>query len=210
MNVNDLLALPLDLPKFEPDNWDTFWHIWNRDSRQYKRLQPDSAGNNNPIPHWEGFCWEWTDTPQTMFDVVCGDYSNDFPKLKSQLEELPLTIVRIMFQSNLIVIPLHRDGNPATDHLSYATSFRSLIYDENDRETFYINHSRMAPGEKFYVKLPEDTNSFVYNNPKVRHAADYLSKKKILMHFVCKDFDEERWFKLLESSYEKYKDYSLL
>lgn len=211
MNVDNLLALPLDLPKFEPDSWDTFWHIWNRDTRQYKRLLKDSAGNNSSIPHWEGFSWEWTDQHQKMFDVHCGDYSNDFPILKKKLEEhLPFTIVRILFQSNLKEIPLHQDGNPLTDHLSYATSFRTLIYDENDRETFYINHSGMKPTDRFYMQLPEGTNSFVYNNPKVRHAADYFSKRKILMHFVVKDFDEDRWFKLLESSYEKYKGISLI
>ena len=59
MNVNNILAVPLSIPRIQPDSWNAFWTVWNSDKKLYNRLLPDSAGNNNPVLHWEGFVWEW-------------------------------------------------------------------------------------------------------------------------------------------------------
>jgi hypothetical protein len=205
MNINNLLVLPLKF-KFEPDSWEVFWKVWERDTRLYHRKQADAQGNNSRIPHWEGFIWKWTDYNQTMWDVKSDYYHDEFPKLKQQLQTaFPCTIDRIMFQSNITKINPHRDG-ASTDNLPYPASLRVLIYDENDRDTFYICNDTSAMNKKYYVKLPADSNTFVYNNPKVFHGADLHNKRKILMHIISRDYDEEKWFKLLRENYGYYKD----
>ena len=112
--MRDLLALPLDLPVFQPDDWNTFWKIWMADARIYRRVKRDSAGNTNPYPGWHGFSWTFghpDTTPMTMFDIVERDYSDVFPKWRASMEEaFPFRIHRMIFQSNYKQIGEHRDG----------------------------------------------------------------------------------------------------
>ena len=78
-SVDDMLAVPLDLPRFEPDSWETFWKIWEEDAVRYVRLKPDAQGNNVD-PGWDGFVWDFY-RPEikdtfTMYDVTVRDYSS--------------------------------------------------------------------------------------------------------------------------------------
>ena len=206
MDINKILAMPLALPKFEPDSWDTFWNIWERDKTLYVRLRPDSVGNNSPVPSWQGFNWHFDHSHKfTMFDIPSNDYSDIFPKFKKQLEDFfPFKILNILFQSNVKTIDLHKDGNPHTDHLPYPASVRILLHDPNKEPNFYFLNKNLIQGK--FLKLPEDTNSFVFNNPKILHGAKFYGQEKILMHIVCNDIDELRWFELLSNSYNKYKN----
>lgn len=206
MNPNNILALPLKLPKFEPDDWDVFWEVWERDKRLYNRNYADTAGNDSLIPGWIGFSWNFNNGYNLgMFDILDKDYSDVFPKFHKQLiESLPVKIHYIMFQSNVREIPTHQDGAPTTDHLPYPASIRILLSDKNEKSTFFFINKNKREGK--FLKLPEDTNSFVYNNPKIHHGAHYHNKEKILMHVVCDSIDEDKWFKLLDNSYREYKD----
>ena len=207
MDINNILAMPLKLPKFEPDDWDLFWEVWNRDKRDYNRNYPDSAGNNSPHgPSWTGMNWKFNQTePVTMFDILTKDYSNVFPKLhKLLVDTFPFEIQHILFQSNIRTITPHKDGNPLSDHLSYPASARIMLTDENANPTFFFVRNDRT--EYKFLELPEDTNSFVFNNPKILHGATFHKKEKILMQIVGKNFDEPRWFKILEESYDTYKD----
>ena len=203
-HINDILLTQLDLPKIEPDNWDLFWKIWESDSSNYLRKQKDSQGNGQLAPGWDGFCWEFDiekNGTQKMWDVPSKDYTEYFPKLRKTIDALPFRTVRILFQSNRNIINPHKDGSPLTDHLEYPTGVRAIIYDENTQANFYIIKNKT---EKIYVDLKHDTNIFVYNNPKVLHAADYHGKMKIIAHFVIADIDEPIYKELLLRSANKY------
>lgn len=206
MNVNDILAIPLNLPRFEPDDWSVFWKIWEEDKREYKRLHPDSAGNNSPIPSWNGFAWNFNPEHRvTMFDILSKDYSEVFPNLYDRLlKSFPFDIEAILFQSNRKAITLHKDGNMFTDKLPYPASVRILLHDPNPEPNFYFVNPYNNTAK--FLNLPEDTNTFVFNNPKILHGASYSGKEKILMHIICKNINEPVWFKLLQDSYYLYKD----
>jgi hypothetical protein len=204
--INDILLTQLDLPRIEPDNWNTFWKIWGTDSSDFLRKQKDSQGNGQLSPGWDGFCWEFDigkNGTQKMWDVPSKDYTEYFPQLRKTIDSLPFKTIRILFQSNRNIINPHKDGNPATDHLEYPAGVRAIIHDENTQPNFYIVKNKT---EKIYVDLKNDTNSFVYNNPKVLHAADYYGKMKIIAHFVITDIDEQLYKELLLRSVNKYPD----
>jgi hypothetical protein len=203
-NINDILLTQLDLPKFQPDDWDLFWQIWQRDSGNFLRKQKDSQGNGQLSPGWDGFSWEFNIEKygtQQMWDVTCKDYSEYFPKFRAAIDALPFTTTRILFQSNRNLINPHKDGSPSTDHLEYPAGVRIIIHDENTQPNFYIVKNKT---EKIYVDLKNDTNAFVYNNPKVLHAADYHGKMKIIAHLVIRDIDEIAYKELLLRSVNKY------
>lgn len=205
IDINKILAVPLKLPRLEPDTWEQFWDIWQRDAVDYIRRLPDSAGNRGPKPGWSGFVWEFGHEPyQKMWDVTAKDYSSELPKLKAQLDALPCRVLRILFQSNSNPIPEHRDGMIFTDHLPYPSVLRYMIYDENTKPNFYFTKS--FKGERRYLTLPPETNCFTYNNPKIYHAAEYFGKKKIIAHVVIDLIDEGKWVKLLHDSVNEWPE----
>jgi hypothetical protein len=212
MDINKILAVPLKIPKLQPDSWENFWKVWERDARRYMRLAPDSAGNTGKVPGWTGFVWElhplevrkW----QTMWDVTTNDYSNEFPEMRKIIDALPFKTFRVLFQSNYSEINEHRDGMNNTDHLPYACAVRFMFYDANTEPNFYF--CKTLNGDRTYLKLPEETNAFVYNNPKLYHAAHYLGKFKIIAHLVIADIDEEKWFNILKDSATCYSEFCLM
>ena len=209
-SVDDMLAVPLDLPRFEPDSWETFWKIWEEDAVRYVRLKPDAQGNNVD-PGWDGFVWDFY-RPEikdtfTMYDVTVRDYSSVFPRWRASMEShLPFRIRRILFLSNQRAIRPHRDGIILTDHLPYPAAFRILLTDDNTVPTFWFSKERSVESERFYMDLPPETNTFVYNNPKIYHAADYHGKRKILMMPIIDDIDEKKWFDILYRSQDRWPE----
>ena len=101
MDINKILAAPLKIPKLQPDSWDHFWKVWERDSQQYVRRTADSAGNNKLHPGWNGVVWElhppevhkW----QTMWNVTTKDYSSEFPEMRAIIDALPFKTIRVLF-----------------------------------------------------------------------------------------------------------------
>jgi hypothetical protein len=211
--LNDLVYIPLDVPKIEPDDWSVFWKVWNTDSKMFIRRYRDSRGNNLPRPGWTGFVWNFTNSPPTnpMYDVVYKDYSFVFPKMKQQLlEYFPITIRYIQFLSNYREIPAHQDGTVYTDHYTFPCDLRVMLYDENKRSTFYLKNidQRNQPGVEQFIELPKETNSFVYTNPSVVHGARFYGHQKIILSFIFEKFDIGKWQELLMKSYEKYTAHS--
>lgn len=211
-SVNDILYTPVDLPKIEPDSWEMFWKIWEADSRMYVRLKPDAAGNNTQHPGWNGLIWNFEipgKKPGTMWDVSAKNYKLVFPKWYEQLQSLPFKLHRIQMLSNYQAIIPHRDGQIYTDHLPFACDLRTMLVDENTTPSFWVSTTRQEPIDKFYVKLPNDTNTFVFNNPKTFHGADYHGKRKIILTYVFDELDENKWQQMLLNSWEKYRDHGL-
>lgn len=207
--ADNILGAPLDLPRFEPDNWDDFWNIWHTDATKFVRVTADAQGNNSREPGWKGLVWDFNrpDTKDafTMFSTTVKDYSSVFPGWRRSMEEhFPFTIRRISFLSNYHAIGPHRDGQVLTDHLPYAPAVRILLVDENSVPTFWLSKYRSQYASKFYIDLPPETNSFVYHNMKTYHAADYHGRQKILMMLIFDQIDEQAWRKLLIRSYQKW------
>jgi len=209
--IEQLISVPLDLPKFEPDSWDDFWRIWNEDAQIFKRHHPDASGNGQAEPGWKGFVWEITgnkDIP--MFITTIKDYSDIFPKLRAQIDALPFTTRRIQFISNYRPIGEHQDGLYLTkDTIIGPTAPRILFYDENKLPTFYYT-KKHRDEKKYYQFMPSDTNSFAFDNERTWHGATYAGKQKIICSMVISDIDIPAWTKLLERSVEKYQRYCIV
>ena len=219
--------VPLDIPKIEPDDWDLFWKLWNEKNADITR------SNTKETQYWKGLCcWLNPVIDHTKFNysnTVVEDWSMHFPKMFAQIRAcLPFTFVeKIVLWSNINTVNPHFD--PDAVIYPFPDSLRIMLWDTNDKPTFYMNKwpertedynpmpvtirtnggygikSDMVPQDKrMYVDIPADTNTFVFNNGAFLHGAD-LAKPKIIMAVKGRP-NIYKWLKALEASYAKYKD----
>lgn len=223
-----IVALPLALPKFELDDTEQFWNIWNKEKAIVDRQHIDRGAEGKigdvlmTHQQWEGL---------SMFDIpslrsagawgtkLSTELVESQPKyLKSIFELLPFNKIRsVRFWSNSITIPAHYDGNmPASldGQMRFPTEIRLMLYNENPKETFYLAsatkhtaHTDIPEEDRFYVKLPNDTNSFAWNNEDYLHGADYDPRYKKILVVVKGWVHLGRLEKLLDESISKYSEY---
>lgn len=221
--------LPLDIPKLEPDDWDLFWKLWDEKSGDIGRASVTEQ------QMWKGLAiWKRDDVDESKFNYQAetyDDWSIHFPKMFEQIKTcMPwLTLEKVVLWSNVNEIKPHFDP----DYVMYPwpDSLRVMLWDTNDKPTFYVTpwpqrskefdppivdvkthgtgygfeSDLAAPDDRMYVNLPPDTNSFVFNNGAFVHGAD-LAKPKIIMAIKGRP-DISKWLRVLNSSYEKYKEY---
>jgi hypothetical protein len=221
--------LPLDIPRIEPDDWDLFWKLWNEKNADITRANPQES------QYWKGLCcWLNPTIDHTKFNysnTVVDDWSQHFPRMFEQIKNcLPFfSLEKIVLWSNVNTVNPHFD--PDAVIYPWPDSLRIMLWDTNDRPTFYVNKwparsedfnpppvtvrtggkgygiksDRVPQDKRMYVDLPTDTNTFVFNNGAFLHGAD-LAKPKIIMAVKGRP-NIYKWLKALEASYKKYKDH---
>jgi hypothetical protein len=219
--------LPLDIPRIEPDDWDLFWKLWNEKNADITRANPQES------QYWKGLCcWLNPSIDHTKFNysnTVIDDWSMHFPRMFEQIKNsLPFfSLEKIVLWSNVNTVNPHFD--PDAVIYPWPDSLRIMLWDTNERPTFYVNKwpqrtedfnpppvtvrtggkgygiksDRVPQDKRMYVDLPADTNTFVFNNGAFLHGAD-LAKPKIIMAVKGRP-NIYKWLRALEASYEKYK-----
>lgn len=213
LEVDPLLTniswLPLHIPKIEPDNWDLFWELWNKN----KTIMGKSAV-------WESVgIWSSPESGISAmhndFPYLMDDWSKYFPSMFEKIRSaMPFSrIDNIRLSSNIKPVRPHID--PVPTMYPWPNSMRVMLWDTNDVPTFYllpwpessfmqppISDIDVIPGQtyilgdippedKIYVDLPANTNTFIFSNGEFLHGADLASPKIILIvHGVP---DAEKW-----------------
>jgi len=85
-------------------------------------------------------------------------------------------------------------------------SIRAFMHYPSTEQQWYFTKPNNRDGERTYLRMPNDTNWFTYNDKNTWHGTDYdSSKPKILLQlyskYVVTDDD------LIQRSFSKYKDY---
>lgn len=224
-----IAALPLALPKIEPDSWPEFWRIWEEEKARVWRNHIDRGAVGTPNPtldhtQWDGMsiyelpelyhAGAWgTKICQSMIDVLPGMIEKIFASL-------PYVKIRsLRLWSAHRTIPLHYDGNMPDSldgKMHFPTEIRIMLDDKNPRETFWLAdvkkfkpHADVPLSDRLYVKLPDDTNTFAWNNESFLHAADFDPEYRKILVVIKGWVDVERLETLLDASLEKYPDYVL-
>jgi hypothetical protein len=228
-----LAAVPLALPKFELDNAEKFWQIWNANvttvSRQVTTKDRGSEGAVNPsISHtqWDGLALyedpvlldmaAW----RTTVSNELADSQKNY--IKAIFNQLPFQRIRsIRLWSAHRKIPPHYDGNmpPSLDRvLQFPAEIRIMLDDKNPTETFWIcsntkykpNQQQPIPdNDKLYIKLPADSNAFAWNNENFLHGADYDPQYKKILVVVKGWVDLDKLEALLDASIKKYPEFTV-
>jgi hypothetical protein len=226
-----IVALPLALPKFELDSADEFWNVWNAEQEAVTRQHVDRGAEGRTSPdanliQWDGLAM-YEDlsllAKAAWFTKISLELSSGQPKfLKSIFEQLPFAKIRsIRFWSANKNIPAHYDGNmPSTldGVLKFPAEIRIMIDDKNPTETFWLCSSKkykpaaetvVATHDKYYVKLPADTNAFAWNNENYLHGADYNPPYRKILAVIKGWIDVSKLESLLDTSMTKYPDFIL-
>jgi hypothetical protein len=224
-----IVYLPLDLPKFELDNADEFWKIWNTEKENVARQLIDrgAVGAKNPSlerTQWDGLALyedakllkdaAWKTKVSTKLAYSQPRY------LKRIFEELPYVRIRsIRLWSAHRAITAHYDGNmpPELDGIMrFPTEIRIKLADQNPKETFWLCSSekhepnskkRIPKADRYYINLPNDTNTFTWNNEDYLHGADFDPRYRKILVVIKGWVDVTRLEELLDRSIAKYPDY---
>ena len=220
-------ALPLALPKFELDDAEAFWRIWNEEVATVDRQHIDrgALGKDTPVmsfTQWEGLAMYEDSTLlskaawNTKISTALATSQHKF--VKSVFETLPFVKIRsIRLWSANREVRAHYDGNMPSSLdgvLRLPTEIRIMLHDQNPTETFWLtpvskhNPQTAVPQvDKHYVKLPIDTNTFAWNNEDFLHGADYDPQYRKILVVVKGWVDLERLESLLDQSLNKYPEY---
>ena len=199
-----IVATPLDLPKIEPDNWDTFWKIWNKESRNAIKIKKNTDMSVSPIGQsnlWQGLDIYKNYNLVPTWNVPYYNIKNDLPILHQQILNLPfkyIYCVRIL--KSLADINAHTDDNK--DHWAV----RAFWHCNDVDSQWYFTQPHHHASEKTFFHLPNDTNWFAYNDKHAWHGTVYRKAypKFLMQVFIAGDITP-----LINSSIDKYKEYTI-
>jgi hypothetical protein len=207
--------IPLDIPKFENQGL-VDW--FNNKKKPIYKISPDISSAKYDVTNFEAVDVLPTGESEEQHTVVWTlnlqqDFLTLFPDIYDQIMTYyPFkSLIRMRFWSSTKNILYHRDHTIFTDNPS---SFRIMLYDENPDQTLgLIPCIPDTPTDLENIHLlPKinDTNSFVWNNLRVKHGSLYQPPyRKILMILDRYDLDISKYHKLIERSVEKYNNYVL-
>jgi len=199
-----IVATPLDLPRIEPDNWDTFWSIWERESKNAVKVKKNLVHSLSPIGQsnlWQGLDIYKNYNSVLAWDVPYYDIKKELPILHQRILTLPFKyIYRVRILKSLDNIVPHTDDN--SDHWSV----RALWHCNDSESQWYFTQPNPNATEKTFFHLPNDTNWFAYNDKHAWHGTVYRNAypKFLMQIFIAGDITP-----LINSSIDKYKEYTI-
>jgi hypothetical protein len=196
-----IVYTPLDLPRLEPDNWDTFWNIWNTHSDFAIKKSMNLTTSKTPLGSnraWRGLDIFKKPTGRTSWECPYFDISSDLPVMHKSIDQLNIkTLYRVRLLQSLIDIDAHTDDN--TDQWK----IRGLLHYTDTKSQWYF--TRPEGKERTYASLPSNVQWFGYNDKHAWHGTDYNPEHtKILIQLYFRESIDET---VLQSNIETYKDY---
>lgn len=200
-----LIFTPADLPKIEPDNWDVFWDIWTRENKNLIKVKKNTDISGTPIGTvgaWKGFdIYKKTNYPLS-WEAPFVDIKEALPKMY----EAVLSVSDFIYCARLV--QSQDSFAPHTDNDVDRWSLRAFLHTTSTEPQWYFTKPFDTEGERTYIKMPLDSNWFMYNDKYCWHGTDFdINHKKILLQIFCPQCPKIN--KLLLNSVEKYKNYTI-
>ena len=211
--------LPLDIPKFEFENYNNFLEIFDREAIDIVRTKPDSAEPWSREEHPLGQESDWykptfkglyphTSNPEKFEEENLGIWTHKYyphpvfePMVDHVKKYFPFNFINHMYiWESVIPVGLHTDQTTFWDAPS---EFRMMIHDENPQPTLFV--ADIDYHDQNYIDLPADTNCFCWSNGSQLHGSDYNGLRKQLL-VVNGTFSISKLEKLIDRSVAKYKD----
>ena len=198
-----IIFTPADLPKIEPDNWDIFRDIWDKNADWLVKEKQSHTMSMSPIGQsniWVGLDIYKKYHGQTLWNAPYYDIRERLPIMFNAIESICPFIYRARVLQSKTNIIAHTDDN--TDRWN----IRALLYPPDAKSQWYFTRPNDPMGERTYINMPDDTNWFVYNDKHAWHGTDYNPEnKKILLQLFL--FNSLTINELMEKSKTKYSEY---
>jgi hypothetical protein len=211
--------LPLDIPKFEFEDYNKFLEIFDREAIEIVRTKPDSAEPWEKEAHPLGKSSDWykptfkglyphTSNPGKFEEENLGIWTHKYyphPVFEPMVEHIkkyfPFHFIDHMYiWESVVPVDLHTDQTKFWDA---PTEFRLMIHDENTQPTLFVTD--IDHYDQNYIDLPTDTNTFCWSNGSQMHGSDYFGLRKQLL-VVNGTFSISKLEDLIDRSVAKYKD----
>lgn len=215
------LLIPFDVPKILPNDIEKFVDFYDRNAKFAVKMKEDIAEDllkeNRPAGR----------TPYRSIDS-CAETNTmiwaknyvpeifiEFPELFEQIHDyfpfLDRGFMWTMWSSAKDIIP-HRDMRSMLD---MPIRLRIKLYDDNPTESLSL---QLAPVDKpiigpWKIDIPEDTNSFAWNNLRTRHESKKIEGHKKILFIGFANYPGEKmnqFVDLLDRSISKYHNRLLI
>lgn len=225
--LNNILWVPLDLPpipkeltlkklkehySFVPDVSDEkkkeleikkqhHLYAWS----SFRIRSPQNALTHPYKIQMEDSEWQWEETAK----ILC-------PKLIEYIQEnLPFNKIKLTTAiSSAGKIPLHYDLTESisdSEKMYYKNNdpcFYRLLLDGNiNQNSFYVFTKKLG---KVYCQLPENSPGWVMGSYSCGHGNDETEPEQKLLLYIMGDLNLDRHQSLIEKSYNKFKDYTII
>jgi hypothetical protein len=196
-----IIATPLDIPKLEPDNWEVFWDIWNTHADKLYKVKQIHNKSESPVGAnniWIGLDIYKKIDGRTAWEAPFYDIKNSLPNMYNSI----LAVDPSMFKARLIqsIIPVHSH----TDDNFDKWNIRAFLHNPSKIPQWYFTQPDDSTGARSYLKMPDDTNWFTYNDKYAWHGTDYDPENKKILLQIYSFYSRQE---LISRSTIKYKDY---
>jgi hypothetical protein len=215
------LLVPFDVPKIVPNDMEKFVYFYDQHAKFALKMKDDIAEDllkdDRPEGQTPYRSIDSCESTQTMIWAknYVPEIFTEFPELFDQIHDyfpfLDRGFMWTMWSSAKDIIP-HRDMRSMLD---MPIRLRIKLYDNNPTETLGLH---LAPVDKpiigpWTIDVPDDTNSFAWNNLRTRHESKftYRHKKILLISFANYSGPKmNQYVDLLDRSITKYKERLLI
>lgn len=208
---------PLDIPRIESPEVVEWFN--NKKKTIFKNVKDVASANTN-ISNYEAVTilpsgsLEYHKSTSSWDLNVHNEFLTLFSDFYEQIMEyFPFkSLSRIGMWSSFANVPYHRDQVRFTDNPS---TFRLMLHDENPKQTLSVvdvlPDEEIDPKNIFQIPDLVDTNSFAWNNLRIKHGSTYDRRyRKILFLFERYELDVDRYNNLMARSVEKYRNQTLI
>lgn len=205
------LYVPLDVPKFIINDIEKFKDFHNKCGVIAETVEDKTYD--------EAEMWAQNNYDQK---IVTSSYTKLIKKIAPELIEQFMEYFSFInpefndwcIWSTRTDIHRHRDQAPLIDA---PATLRIMLYDDNPVQTLKLTLDPI--GKKvdydFYLDLPDDTNSFTWNNLRAQHDSVYIPNHSKLLWIFSQKIDPyfiyddrlNKYIDLLDRSIAKYKSY---
>lgn len=210
-------ATVLDIPDIVPDDWDTFWQIWNAEKARSRRIGADR--NNTGPGGWVGLDLIHAQGKNSFEQPIVPELAEACPRMMSNIiQHFPFSSLRLVrLWQSIVPIKPHREGNP--NQFQYPSEFRTMLHDTNTRPTFYMtpvmDHANADSepakaeaklnGRRHYVNVAPG-ESFIFNGETAYHGAEYDPGHHKILVIVKGDLDLDRYDDLMQRSVDRFPE----
>jgi hypothetical protein len=172
------VSVPLVFPKVVPSNWETWNKVWEENKNYVPKVY---STTNSGAVSWIGFDIYVKDgiDASNIIKYRCKNVNCPelFPSLFDNLDKLPIDIQVVRVLQSLSRVPSHQDFAVESGY----HSVRSVLSDNNIKQTWWYEFSDAS---KHYLTLPEETNTWWYDDAKVKHGTDFYPgfNKQLIMY----------------------------
>ena len=211
----DYLFVPLDIPIIQANDQQAFLDFFHKNADYTRRVKEEVGGPPTAVTKNYNPTFKTIDSHPTGNSAWLKNYVADlfynFSEIFEQIYEYypidPDTLNFALWSSQLAVHP-HRDEISMID---MPINFRLKLFDSNPCETLKLHLSpieKPMPVAAYIFKMPKDTNSWVWNNLRLKHSSIKMTGyEKILMIFYTNySLNMNKFVDILDRSISKYKD----